>query len=220
MTTNKSREQILSDTREIINKYNEQSISYFDDASIAMDFIFQIASIDEDDIRKGFKEFIDNYNDSIEKIKSEIIKNSNINNISCDIDRLKAELHQSGMIVMIALNAASAIQNACFSVLCACSVSDSKPESREERLREYLESAASQMRAARANKPEELALREAIEAERQNREVLQPWKMAEEILDSVNQHLVQQNFPPVNVDRIYRRLKSTAHLKSAEDEDA
>jgi hypothetical protein len=219
MNNTKSRDQILAETRDKIKEYNEKAISFFDGAGEALESIFQIYKIEDGDIKQGLKEFIDNYNASIDDVKSTIADFTNINGISNELDRLKAELHHSGAVAMIGLNASSAIANACFSVLCVCAVANSKPEARKELLKEFLESAASKMRAARANEPEELALRDAIEAERQSREIVKPWKMAEEILDSVNLRLAEKGFPPVNADRIYRRLKSTSLSKNAEEDE-
>jgi hypothetical protein len=63
------------------------------------------------------------------------------------------------------------------------------------------------MRDDRASAPAEVALLKAIVAERGDSPVEHPFKEADAILKNVNMRLESDEFPPVTVDAIYRRLK-------------
>jgi hypothetical protein len=68
---------------------------------------------------------------------------------------------------------------------------------------------AAHMRAARANKPEELALQDAIRASLpKDWKSLGPSTLAARIVSKVNQKLEAGDHEPVSKDAIYRRVKS------------
>jgi hypothetical protein len=62
------------------------------------------------------------------------------------------------------------------------------------------------MREERAAKPEEVALWHAILRSLPNKVVEQPKKMAVALLNLVNAELARDNFPPVSIDKVNRRL--------------
>jgi len=65
---------------------------------------------------------------------------------------------------------------------------------------------SAQARESRSKKPEEIALRAAIEAECGTGPVAHPSKEAERILSAVNGRLQKDGFPKVSKDVVYRRL--------------
>jgi len=67
----------------------------------------------------------------------------------------------------------------------------------------------SKMRRARSGKPEELALDEAVEAERNGRPVLQPKKEAGAMLRDVNARLKAAGHAEVLIDVVRRRLEKS-----------
>jgi hypothetical protein len=80
------------------------------------------------------------------------------------------------------------------------------PYLRDKAKSEFDNKHAEEMRNARANLPEEIALLKAIAAERGNGPVERSWKEANAIHDEVNRRLESEGHKPVNVDKIRRRL--------------
>jgi len=92
----------------------------------------------------------------------------------------------------------------------ACATYTDSQKAFVRRMKDY--ELTDKMRTAKANTDEKKALEEAISAERGNGPIYRPSKEAAAILDAVNKRLESGNYPPVKVDKIYRRLKKDHSL--------